>query len=674
MTRRSKYSPKPRGAGGGSPAGAKLSSHVSLARAFRLHRVGRLHEAERICRDVLRSWPDDSDTLHFLGLIAHQRGDDLRAVRLISRAIAGNAANAMFHGNLAEVYRTLGQHDEAIQACRHAVTLNPDYPEALNTLGAALYARGKMDRAVEALRRAVELKPDFAGALANLGNVLRAQGKFDEAESRYREAVRIDPEFAEAHVNLGAVLQAQDRLDEALASCQQALRIKPGWAQLHYNLGTLQRRLGRLDEAVASYREALRIEPDFTDAHYNLAVVLELAHRVDEARQAANLALKHDPQRPLAKMLLARLDRRAGALEVARTRLDGLLRSDLAPINFARVSIELGRVLDRMGDYAAAFEAFTAGRRTFAESWAATRPKRDSLLQKVARNHQWITRERVSPWKGVAVDDGLSSPIFLVGFPRSGTTLAEQILASHPALVTTGEEPLVRRLREELPSVLGRQVGYPHCLSDLTPTDISRLRSHYWEQAEKVFGPSLASHSLVDKLPFNIIDLGLIYRIFPDARILVALRDPRDVCLSCFMQAFQRGQALAHLSTLEETAQLYQAVMKLWLHYRDVLNLQYFEFRYEDLITDLEPKVRQILTFIGENWDDAILRYYETAKHRYVSTPSYEDVTSPIYRGSMGRWRNYSEHLTPILDILEPFVREFGYSLDADASANGVQT
>lgn len=639
--------------------------------------MGRLDEAERIYQDILRTEPDHADALHLLGLLAHQRGDDRRAIELISRAITVNPANSVFHGNLAEVYRALERYDEAIQAARRALARNPKYAEALNALGAALHAQGNMDEAATALEQATEIKPDFSGAFANLGNVLRAQGKFDEAEKRYREALRIDPAMAKVHVNLGDVLQAQEgeRLDEALECCQQALRLKPGWAEVHYNLGTLFRRLRRIDEAVASYQEALRLKPDFAAAHYNLGVTFERVHRLDEARQAANLALKHDPHHSMTKLLLARLDRRSDKLAAAQKRLNKLLHSELAPLDFARVSIELGHILDRMGDYAKAFEAFETGQRTWSESLVADRAKRDSYYETIARNRAWFTRERVLGWGDAAVDDAQSSPIFLVGFPRSGTTLTEQILASHPGLVTADERPLVRKgLVNELPAVLGREALYPQCLTDLGASDIRKLRARYWEQANKVVGPSLSSRRLVDKLPLNIVDLGLIQRVFPDAPILVALRDPRDVCLSCFMQAFRPNEAMMHFFDLTETAQLYEAVMNLWLQYRGILNLRSVEFRYEDLVADFEPTVRRIIDFVGVEWDDAVLRYHEMDKRRYVSTPSYENVVLPIYHRSVGRWRNYSEQLTPILDIVEPFVREFGYSLDSDGVVSGMHT
>ncbi len=654
---------------------AGTSTPDAFSHALHLHQTGRCDEAERIYRDILRTRPDHADALHLLGLLAHQRGDHRRAVELISQAIAADPENSVSHGNLAEVYRTLERYDAAIKAARRALARNPNYAEALNTLGAALQAQGDMDQAVAALEQATKIKPDFAGALANLGNVLRAQGKLGEAETRYREALRIDPRMAEVHLSLGDVLQAQEggRLDEALECCRQALRLKPGWAEVHYNLGTLFRRLGRIDEAVASYQEALRIKPDFAAAHFNLGVTFEQVHRLDEARQAANLALKHDPNHSLTKLLLARLDRRSDKLAAARKRLSKLLRSDLAPLDFARVSVELGHVLDRMGDYAKAFEAFETGQRTWSDSVVADRAKPDSFHQTIARNRTWFTRDRVSGWGDAAVDDDPSSPIFLVGFPRSGTTLTEQILGSHPGLVTADERPLVRKgLVNELPAVLGREAPYPQCLADLNPTHIRRLRACYWEQANKVVGPNPDGRRLVDKLPLNIVDLGLIHRVFPDAPILVALRDPRDVCLSCFMQAFRPNEAMMHFFDLTATARLYEAVMNLWLQYRTILNLRSVEIRYEDLVADFEPTVRRIINFVGVYWDDSVLRYHETDKHRYVSTPSYESITLPIYSRSVGRWRNYEEQLKPILGVLEPFVKEFGYAEDSDGAANGI--
>ena len=237
----------------------------------------------------------------------------------------------------------------------------------------------------------------------------------------------------------------------------------------------------------------------------------------------------------------------------------------------------------------------------------------------------------------------------------------EQILESHPHLTGSREEPLLTRLLDSTATLIGRPFAYPEGLDGLAPAELHTLRAEYWRLARQQVGPEVDTRRLVDKLPLNIIELGFIHRLFPDAKIIVALRDPRDVCLSCYMQSFELNQAMVNFLDLEGTTRLYAAVMDLWRHYRALPELDTFVYRYEDLIDDVEAMARRLLEFLGEPWDPTVLRYHEIARKRYANTPSYQNVTLPIYRKAIGRWRSYAEQLAPHLNVLQPFLEEFGY-------------
>ncbi|RMF84793.1 MAG: sulfotransferase, partial [Nitrospirae bacterium] len=262
-------------------------------------------------------------------------------------------------------------------------------------------------------------------------------------------------------------------------------------------------------------------------------------------------------------------------------------------------------------------------------------------------------------WGEEEPEDGVASPAFLVGFPRSGTTLTGQILASHPQVAVTGQQPLLGRLIGELPNLLGRRLESGWDLCDLGAEELTRVRRRYWALVAEMVGPVEADRLLVDKLPLNVIDLGFAYRFFPRAKVVVLLRDPRDACLSCFMQPFHLNQANVNFLDLERTARLYAAVMELWFHYREALGNPYLELRYEELVADPEGRARELLAFLGLPWDEAVLRFHELG--REVRTPSYAAVASPIYREAVGRWRHYREQLAPVAGILQPFVEAFGY-------------
>jgi hypothetical protein len=249
------------------------------------------------------------------------------------------------------------------------------------------------------------------------------------------------------------------------------------------------------------------------------------------------------------------------------------------------------------------------------------------------------------------------SPIFFVGFPRSGTTLMEQILKQHPQLVTTDEISPLSAVVSEFRKTTS---GYPGELAKCGAEDWQQLR-HYFHQVYSDRLGDLNGRRLVDKLPLNLIHLGLANLLFPKAKVIVALRDPRDVCLSCYMQKFQINDAMINFLDLNATARSYNAVMELWLHYRQVLQIPWLEYRYESLISDFDGTVGGVLDFIGVDWDDGIYQYRDSARENLITTPSYRDVTAPIHDRAVARWQGYETELSPILPVLAPFVDKFGY-------------
>jgi hypothetical protein len=257
--------------------------------------------------------------------------------------------------------------------------------------------------------------------------------------------------------------------------------------------------------------------------------------------------------------------------------------------------------------------------------------------------------------------DDKPSPLFLVGFPRSGTTLTEQALASLDQIVPSDEKPFLSHLIRELPAFLNRPFSYPEDLGKLNTEELVKLRTRYWTLVDSMIGMPGNGKILLDKLPLNIIDLGMVYRLFPDARVIVVIRDPRDCCLSCFMQPFKLNQSMVNFLSLEQSAKFYAVIMDLLAHYREALDLQFLEIRYEDLVADFETEARRLIDFSGEDWDDTVLRYFEHARKRNVSTPSYSAVASPVYSRAIGRWQNYTQQMHPVLKILEPYINKFGY-------------
>ena len=253
-----------------------------------------------------------------------------------------------------------------------------------------------------------------------------------------------------------------------------------------------------------------------------------------------------------------------------------------------------------------------------------------------------------------------SAPVFLVGFPRSGTTLLDQIFDAHPDAQALEERPTLSAL---IKNVEERKSGYPQSLVTITEKDRNRLSALYYEEAEK-YDVDFARHVVVDKMPLYMVHAGLIHRVFPDAKFIFALRHPADCVLSCFMQDFVPNNSMQNFVTLEKAARLYDKAMTLWNRYREVLPLQVQEVRYENLITDLRGEVEPALNFLGLEWHEAVADPSAHARARgTIRTPSYAQVTEPIYNRAAERWRRYEKYLEPVMPLLEPHIKRFGYSL-----------
>jgi len=638
----------------------------TLVLAVEHHRAGRLQNAGQLYLRILESDPNHADALHLLGVIDHQLGRHELAVRRISRAIELNPNAAAFHANLGAALAALGKPVEAEASYRRALQLKPDFAEAHNNLANALKDQGRLDEAVAGCTRALQLKPDYVDALNNLGAALVKLGRMDEALTSFRRALQINPNCAKAHSNLGAVLCQRGKTDDAVAAYRRALEIQPDCAEAHNNLAMMLRSQGRGDEAEAAWRRALEIRPDFDDAMGNLAILYEELNRLPEAESMAAEGLRSWPEHPLINLATAKCEQREGRYQEATHRLqkaektavstragEGVLRD---------IRFELGRLHERLGDSRQAFTCFSGANELAEQQARDCAILKQRYVQEIDTLAETFNQQWVNSWSNPAPPPADGTPVFLIGFPRSGTTLLDVILDSHPEIQTLAEEPAVSAMQAVLQEMVG---GYPRAMANLTPSLIAELRDAYYLTVDR-FIDRQPGRILVDKFPLNMVHTGLILRVFPSARFIVALRHPCDVCLSCFMQNFKHNEAMANFFTLEDTAGLYDKVFKLWQQYVRVLPHPYHLVRYEDLVDDFETQTRRLLGFIGVPWDDAVRGYHQHAvENRSINTPSYRQVSEPIYKRARFRWRRYAEQLEPIMSVLEPHIEYFGYGSPA---------
>ena len=640
---------------------AKRNPNVHLSLAEVLTGQGNFRDAIASYRKAVGLDPDNPLAWGGLAFALLNSGRIKDAIKDFRKALSLDPGHADLHVGLGNALRQFGDLAGAMEAYGQAVVLRPDYAEVYTNLGNVAIELGYLDQAVGHHRRAAELKPDLAQAYHNLGSTYGIARDYEKAAEAFGEARKRDPDNFDTLVALGGALKELGRLKESLECLRRAHALRPGDPSCTTQMVLILRQTEGADADLNHIADAVVETPRRADAFAALASSLETMNSLEDAGRAAQKALALDGDHLLANVVVARLERRSGDAAAARDRLRRLGKRNGA-LDAAGYTV-LGQAHDRLGEYDDAFDAFAQAKQcTRHDLGAEVSLRQNSFLDHVGTFRAWYSAEKAASWPTPPASPDQPHPIFFVGFPRSGTTLFEQMLDSHPNLVTTGETQILGRLQLITPSLLKRTGQLPQILDDLDAAEVETLGRWYLAEVTRHTGVEATNKRVVDKMPLNIVDWGFVRRVFPAAPVIVALRDPRDVILSCFMQNFRVNQAKAHFLSVEGTARLYAAVMELWLHYRSDAGLDAIEYRYEDLVTDTEDVARRVFDFLGEPWDDSVLQYQSRASERFVSTPSYADVSTPIYDRSIGRWRNYARHLAPALPILAPFVREFSYS------------
>ena len=524
------------------------------------------------------------------------------------------------HRLMGEASAAFGQGDfaRAARAAERVLGLAPGMPEALHLLGLCLFKRGDTARALPLLQQAARLKPRDAQLMHNLGIASVEAGDGDGALAAFGQAVRLDA-------------------------------LNPdSW----FNLAVLSEERGDMAGAERAYREALRLSPGNAAAAAGLAALLEQRNALEEAGKWCDVALALDAAEPVANLTCAQLDFRAGRHAQAAERLEALRRRALSPRNRALAAGRLGVVYDRLDRSAQAWALFLEAKAALGETLGPAAA--DGI-------YSFATAARLARYLEPLLQPGPAAegpaPVFLVGFPRSGTTLLDQMLSGHPGIAVLEEQDTLQDVLRE------------HALSDagieaflrLDATGLERWRRLYWRRVAEFIPGRRGDALFVDKLPLNSVFMPLMLRLFPGARFLFALRDPRDVVLSCFMQSFALNEAMRHFLSLQETAAYYAAVMQVGGDSLERLPEAAHRVRYEGVVEDTEGEARRLLGFLGLAWEPKVLDFRETARKRRINTPSYHQVAQPIYGNAKQRWRRYQDQLAPVLPVLEPFVKRFGY-------------
>jgi tetratricopeptide (TPR) repeat protein len=689
-----------------------LTIDQAMTLASQLQSNSRLQEAEHLLQQILQQRPQHAFALHLLGVIAHQCGKQSIAAELIQRAIISRGDVALFHANLSEISRQLKRLDKAIEHGERAVALEPRLAMAHSNLGIAYFDNKEYDKAEACQQRALALDPAFAPSLNNLGSIYREREDKKNALHYYQKAADTNPNYLEPLNNLGALLLEEDRIPEAIESLNKALRLHPNYAESICNMGGIHLAQEELDEALTSFRRALELRPVYLEAQMGLSKTLQAKEMLPEAEQAAIRALQIDGHNPKGHALMGSIYAETErpeqaeqefkrALELKPSSEEGLLGlghlcvengeldrakelfvqvltkdpdSTAAHIqmvqaykvkegdpHFAAVLKEfgeadkhsdnrkmslhfaLGKCYDDTKQYDQAFPHFLEGCKL---KRAKFNYDADATARQFAELKEIFSQPFIDRLRGSG--DPSYLPIFVLGMPRSGTTLTEQIIASHPDVYGAGELPDLLRIahRKTDPET----TTFPDNLRYLDADTLKALGAEY-VAAVQARAPD-ARH-ITDKMPANFFAVPLIHLMLPNAKIIHVNRNPVDTCVSCFTRLFHRKQE--HTYDLAELGRYYVDYARLMDHWRKVLPAgAFYDVQYEAIVADQEAEARKLLDYCGLEWNDACLEFHKTK--RQVRTASVTQVRQPIYTTSVERWRKYEKFLGPLLDELGDLV------------------
>ena len=617
----------------------------NLIPALAAYRRGDLAGARREIEAALAAEPGHVELSAFAGLVVAQSGDPEGAIPHFRRVLAVTPGDAATRLNLATAMLATGRLDEAGDVCA-AGTRDP----RLQRLLAYVYQQqGRLAEAAETYEAVIAAAPQDWESLNNLGNVRAALGETDAAIAAFRQAIALRPDLIEIVINLSNLLGAAERHDSRQQVMRAAAQASPDVARVQAELGVAEAEARDFPAAETAYRAAIALDPDFMPAYVELGLLLETQNRLDELEVLLNAAAARGLAGPEFGFLRAWLLRRQGRFAEALP----LAEATPASINPARRAQLLGEIHDRLGDGAAAFTAFADMNRAAAE----TRPAAEGPTYRalVEASTALLTPSRVAAWSKLALPPEPPAPVFIVGFPRSGTTLLDTLLMNLPDLHVLEEAPVI----DEVAMALGEEER----LATIDSREAGELRRLYRAVLDRI-SPPAPGQTVVDKFPLHMARMPIIHRLFPDARIVFVERHPCDTVLSCFMANFQLNKAMRSFTDLGETARLYDAVFTAWTRARELLALDVHVIRYEDMIADLEGTMRPLIGYLGLAWDPKVLDNRAAAEGRgYVRTASYAQVAEPIYSRAAGRWHRYREQLAPVLPILAPWAEKMGYEM-----------
>ncbi len=658
--------------------------HALLQQAQQHHQAGHLDAADSLYRQVLADEPNQPHALHLLGVLEHQNGRPDRAAEMIQRSLELAPQEARFYNNLAAVQLAQGNAKAAQATCRQALKLDPNLHDVWCTLGASCERTGELDEAARCYHQALKLNPSYAEAHRNLGVLESRQARMDNGAHHLREAVRLNPRDLDAWCQLGnclvtagqfpdalncfdRVLKQNPKFEEAwrlrgyvllmwgqrvrqdkllqgaVESYQQFLQLRPEMIAARGALGVALQELQQTEQAEQCFRQILELpdanERELASAHNNLAGILRERGDIDQAVEHLEKATELEPNNGAAYSNLASLRKFSESDDPLIDRIEQrATNTELPRRTRSQMYFALGKMHDDRGRVDEAFEHFRRANEFADISYDAT-----VEVKRISELISTFTPEKLPELQKAGNQSKL--PVFIVGMPRSGTTLVEQILASHAQVHGAGELSLIANIAYNFGNRMEGQPAYPQSVVEAPEAMLQQAAQSYLARLSSL---GQQATRVIDKMPGNFVHLGLIATLFPNATIIHCRRNPLDVCLSCYFQPF--AQPLRYAYDLESLGYYYRQYVRMMKHWSTVLGDRLYSVDYEQLVDEPERVTRELVSHCQLPWDDACLAHHASGGN--VRTASSWQVRQPIYRDSVGRWKRYAKHLEPLRDAL----------------------
>ena len=547
----------------------------------------------------------------------------VKAEKLYTKIIKKFPNNFDANYFMASIKAQNNSYNEAKDYMEKANSINPNLPELNNNLGLVYLNLNDIEKAIKYFQKAISLNKNYLLAYTNLGMAYVSLKKISEAKENYLKALEIDPN------NLLA----------------------------NYNFANLLKRLGDHENAENFYKKAIEINPNYLPSYNNVMDLYDKSNQNEKLHDLINTAEKIFLNNQVIKSFKAKLLYKNKSYKEVVSLIEN---TEFLPEQIVQKQSSyevLAKSYDKVGDYDRAFQLFQMLNDIMDQGKDQTVDKK--IYIKTTKDRlNFFSNPKISTWNPPKILDDRKDPYFLIGFPRSGTTLLDTILRSHPSIEVLEEIPIINRFIDHL------YINKGFTLEDLENTDpklIKEMRDYYFNQIES-YKKNKNKKITIDKMPLNLVHVGEILRFFPNAKFILALRHPYDCVLSCFMQNFMLNHAMANFLNLNDSLNLYDLTMSLWKKYTNVFKIDHHLIRYEDVVSNFKKTIGDLLKFLNVKWSDNVIEFYKTAEKRgIINTPSYNQVSQPIYSNSMYRWKNYEKEFAKSNISLKNWIKEFNY-------------